>query len=257
MHDLLRGYAAGLTVAEESGPDRRAARTRLLDYYLGAAAAAMDALAPAERHRRPRVPASARRVRGLAGAAGAGAWLDAERATLVAVTGHAAGQGWPGHAIRLASTLFRYLDSGGHFADALVIHGHARGAAQDSGEPSAEAHTLNNLGLVDWRQGRYQQAAGHFETALALFRQAGDYAGEARTLGNLGNVDWQQGRYQAGADHQQHALALYRRLGDRDGEARTLSNLGSGYERQGPPGAAARPPPEALAVGRGPRAPGR
>ena len=44
-------------------------------------------------------------------AAAARAWLDAERANLVAVTAHAAGHGWPGHATRLAATLFRYLDT--------------------------------------------------------------------------------------------------------------------------------------------------
>src|ERR1035438_6612992 len=48
------------------------------------------------------------------------AWLDAERATLVAVAVHTASHGWPGHATRLAATLFRYLDSGGHYPEAIT-----------------------------------------------------------------------------------------------------------------------------------------
>jgi hypothetical protein len=59
MHDLLRVYARELAAARDSddGEDwQRAALTRLFDHYLHAAAAAMDTLFPAERHRRPRIP---------------------------------------------------------------------------------------------------------------------------------------------------------------------------------------------------------
>ena len=53
MHDLLRAYAADLAASEDSDPERHAALTRLFDYYVAAAAAAMDTLVPAERHIRP------------------------------------------------------------------------------------------------------------------------------------------------------------------------------------------------------------
>ncbi len=55
LHDLLRAYAAGLAAAGDAEGERQAALTRLFDYYLAAAAAAMDILVPAERHLRPRV----------------------------------------------------------------------------------------------------------------------------------------------------------------------------------------------------------
>ena len=55
LHDLLRAYAAGLAAAGDPEGQRHAALTRLFDYYLAAAAAAMDTLVPAERHLRPRV----------------------------------------------------------------------------------------------------------------------------------------------------------------------------------------------------------
>ena len=56
MHDLLRAYASHLAEAEDSDDARDAALSRLFDYYLAAAASAMDALVPAERHYRPRIP---------------------------------------------------------------------------------------------------------------------------------------------------------------------------------------------------------
>ena len=50
----------------------------------------------------------------LTSPAAAQRWLDAHRACLVAVATYAAGNGWPGHAIRLAATISRYLN-GGHY----------------------------------------------------------------------------------------------------------------------------------------------
>jgi DNA-binding SARP family transcriptional activator/Tfp pilus assembly protein PilF len=273
MHDLLRAYASQLASAEDSADDRQAALTRLFDHYLGSAASAMDLLVPAEQHYRPRIPAPGTPAPAMAGRAGARAWLDAHRAILVAVVVHAAACGWPGHATRLAATLYRYLETGGHYADAVTIHSNAHRAACSAGDRAAKATALTNLGIVRWRQGKYEQAAGCHrralaasreigdrtgeaialanlgavyerqgrpeqaaachEQALALFRQRGDRSGEARALGNLGSVAVRQGRYEWAVDRYQHALALFRRSGDRPGEASLLPDLGVAYQRQG------------------------
>jgi hypothetical protein len=112
MHDLLRAYARELTAAPGTEAEQQAALTRLFDYYLHTAAAAMDTLFPADRHRRPRIPRPATPVPPLADPAAAREWLDAERAALVAATAHTAAHDWPGHATRLAATLSSYLDRG-------------------------------------------------------------------------------------------------------------------------------------------------
>ena len=52
--DLLRAYAAARSAAGSG--ERADGRRRLLDHHLAAAAAAVDVLHPAERHRRPEVP---------------------------------------------------------------------------------------------------------------------------------------------------------------------------------------------------------
>ena len=109
MHDLLRAYARELA-AGDGEEEQSAALTRLFDHYLHTASVAMDTLYPADRHRRPRIPPPATPIPPVTGPAAARAWLDAERAALVAVTVHAAGHGWPAHATRLAATLFRYLE---------------------------------------------------------------------------------------------------------------------------------------------------
>jgi DNA-binding SARP family transcriptional activator/tetratricopeptide (TPR) repeat protein len=233
LHDLLRGYAGGQAERDDTGPDRHAAVTRLLDYYLHTAAAAIDTLYPAERDRRPRVPPAPGPVPPVAGPAAARAWLDAERAVLVTVAGFAAVRGWPGHAARLSPILFRYLDTAGHHADAVVIHDQARRAARLAGDRAAEAAALANLGVACWRQGRLDRAASCQREALILFGGAGDRYGEARALANLGIVDQQAGLLQQAVGHYRQALTRYQELGERFGQAQMLNNLGIIEDRQG------------------------
>ena len=288
MHDLLRAYARELASVSDTENDRQVALTRLFGYYLGTAAAAMDALLPSERHRRPRVFSSASPAPSVSDAAAALAWLDAERATLVAVAVHTASRGWASHATRLAATLFRYLDNGGHYPEAITIHSHARLAARQAGDRTAEAEALINLGVLSLRQGSQPEATAHMEQGLALYRQAGDRSGEIRALGNVGILHLQLGRYREATGHLQQALdllgdtgdqvsqglllnalatidlrqgryeqatrrirgalTLFRQVGDRTGEAHALASLGDISLRQGRPGPATTHLREALAL---------
>jgi len=234
MHDLLRAYASSLAAAHDGADAQDAALTSLYDYYLGTASSAMDVLVPAEKHYRPLVPAAGTPAPQVGSTAEARAWLDAERPTILAVTVHTATQGAPGYTTRLAATLYRYLETGGHYADAETIHGHARRAACLTGDRAAEATALINLGNISWRQGRYQQAVGYHQQAMAASVEIGDRNGEAMALGNLGVVYERQGRYDEAAGCQRAALALYRQPdGDRTGEAYAIGNLGSVALRQG------------------------
>jgi tetratricopeptide (TPR) repeat protein len=231
MHDLLRAYALGLT-AENGHDERRTALTRLFDHYLCAAATAMDALFPAEAHRRPRIPPSGASPP-LIGPAAARKWLDTERANLAATARNTADAGWPDHTVRLAATLFRYLDVGGHYTEGTVIHRHARRAARTTGDRAAEAIALTNLATIELRQGRNLRATGHLQEALALFDQAGDHSGRARTLSNLGIASMQQGQYEQATGHFSQALALFSEAGDQTGQARAQGNLGVINLREG------------------------
>ena len=233
MHDLLAVYAAHLATTESSAQERRSALTALFDYYLAAAAAAMDTAFPAERDRRPTVSPPAMPVPLMADSALARAWLDAERATLVAVSTHTARHGWADHTTRLAGTLFRYLESGGHVSDALAVHLHALDASRHNGDAVAEAYALTSIGVAYWQQGDYRQAADYFYQALEVCQKTGDHAGAARTLGNLGNVCWQQGSYEQAAHHYQQAQSRWRKIGDRAAEALVLTNLGLVSIQQG------------------------
>jgi DNA-binding SARP family transcriptional activator/Flp pilus assembly protein TadD len=231
MHDLLRAYAADQAAGHDSEQERGMALTRLFDHYLATAAVAARALFPADPDQ-PALPQPAGPVPPVSSPAAALAWLDAQRSTLVAVAAHATDHGWPGHSIGLAATIFRYLDVG-HFTDAAAMHSHARRAAAQVGDRTAEAAALTMLGATDAAQGRLRQATRHLEQALALCREDGDRIGEARALGTLGLADYCQGRYQQSASCHRQALAIYLEAGDHAGEARELHGLGVVDLRQG------------------------
>jgi tetratricopeptide (TPR) repeat protein len=231
MHDLLRAYAADQAADHDSEPERRTALTRLLDHYLATAAVAAGTLFRADPDQ-PALPQPAGPMPPVTSPAAALAWLDAQRSTLVAVAAHAADHGWPGHAIGLAATIFRYLDVG-YFTDAAAMHSHARRAAAQAGDRAAEAAALTMLGAAEAAQGRLRQAASHLEQALALCREDGDRIGEARALGHLGLADYCQGRYQQSAGCHRNALAIYLEVGDPAGEARERHALGAVDLRQG------------------------
>jgi DNA-binding SARP family transcriptional activator len=232
LHDLLRAYACELVGTLDAG-EEYPALTRLFDHYLCTAAAAMDTLYPAERGRRPSVPRAATPVPPLSDPAAARDWLDLERATLAAAAGHTATRDWPGHAARLAATLWGYLVNGAYLPVALTIFSHELGAARRTGDRVAEATALKHMGDVDWQMGRLQQADDCYRQALALYREAGDQAGEALVLGGIGLNETQSGRYEQAVRHQQASAAICRGLGDRFGEARALGNLGFVRQLQG------------------------
>jgi tetratricopeptide (TPR) repeat protein len=232
LHDLVRAYAAERAADEDRPADRRAALTRLFDHYLYAAAAAMDALQPAEKHRRPVLPPRPLSL-DLSDPKTALLWLDAERATLVAVCLHAARHGSPEHAVRLAATLYSYLDNGGYPADAIAVHSEARRAARSISDRAGEAGALGHLGVVHWQLGRYPVAIDQLSRALALFREIGDTRGEARSLGNLGIVLAATGDLEGSADYHEQALSRFIAIEDRVGEPNTLCNLGDTYAQLG------------------------
>jgi tetratricopeptide (TPR) repeat protein len=247
LHDLVRAYAAGRAGDHDPPPERRAALTRLFDFYLATAAAAMDTLHPAEANRRPRTDRAGTPMPELTGLDPARAWLDTERSTLVAVAAYTAAHGWPDHTARLSTTLFRYL-GGGYFTDALAVFGHARDAARHTHDQLAEAHALTSLAVIETSLSRYRPATGLLRQALQQFRQAGDQAGEARVLTNLGVVEGILGHNQPATDHYTQAVTLFQRAGHRTGEAHALTNLGDVERRLGRTGPATEHLARALAL---------
>ncbi|MFJ4782137.1 AfsR/SARP family transcriptional regulator [Streptomyces sp. NPDC088794] len=230
MHDLLRVYAAWQAETQDTEHDRDLALDRLFDHYLAGAAAAMDLLHPAERRLRPRVTARSGALPHLTDAAQARQWLDTEQRVLVTVCAEAAARGRAVHATRTATVLHRYFESGGHFADALVVYAHAGRAAREANDIEGEADVLTCLGVIQRRLARYEAAATHHQQALALYRRIGNRTGEARNLTNQGVLHELRGQYRQALDCHGQAVTLFRQTGDPGGQADALNNLGIIHE---------------------------
>jgi tetratricopeptide (TPR) repeat protein len=225
MHDLLRAYAREQAAARDTDGSSHQALTRLFDYYLAAADAAMDLAFPAEALRRPRITAGAAVVPAMASPGEARAWLGQERANLVAALVHSASHGWSTQAADLAATLYGYLVNGSHLPEADKICRQALQAARQCGDTAAEAGALSCLGSISLATGRFRDAAGHYQAALKLCRDGGDRSGQARALHNLGIAEYDLNNHQSAAAYYREAIAAYESAGDRLGAAGALSNL--------------------------------
>jgi tetratricopeptide (TPR) repeat protein/transcriptional regulator with XRE-family HTH domain len=232
MHDLLRAYATELAASQDTESDRREALSRLLDHYLLATQRAASVLFPAD----VAAPAEAADL-GTGGVfrdePEAVAWLNSERANLISVAVFAAERGRPAIAAGLSAALFRYLDTGSFFSDALLIHGAAASGAIRAGDRAAEAAAVSHLGFVHLHLGRLHLAEQHFRRALAVSREVGDTPGEIRALGNLSQTYLNLDAYADARVACQQARELSRSAGDRAREARTLHILGKIAIRQG------------------------
>ncbi len=231
MHDLLRAYAVERVTAAVGAAGRRAALSRLFDYYLHTAAAAMNTLFPHERHGRPDVASPQTPAPPVDEPDCAARWLDQQRPSLVAVAVCAARHGWPRHSVDLSCTLWRAFEVGGHYQEALAVHTSAAQAALEHGH--GRASVLANLGSIHWWLGSHQEARTCFEQSLAGHRDTGDAEGEARALARLGVVHERLGGYGEALAHLRHALAIYRRTGNRYGEGAQLVNIGTLHRRLG------------------------
>jgi len=252
-HDLLRRYARDLA-GVGSGAERR----RLADHYLASALRAAQFVSP-HMARVPGPPVPVKPV-ALPDHRAALAWLDAERANLVASVGIAPG-GWrlvdalrgyfstrfpredwaaaakaglavadaeesdPGRAaMHLSLGHLAWCD--GRLADSLAQYRAARSLSRRAGWREGESTALNGVGRAELGLGRPQEALRTLADALAIDRTISFRAGEARELYNIGLAHQSLGRLADAVDHQQRALTLYEELGDRRGRCVVADNLG-------------------------------
>jgi DNA-binding SARP family transcriptional activator/Tfp pilus assembly protein PilF len=250
FHDLLRRYAYQRAQGQDGELERKDATSRLYSWYLQTADGAVRLLhADHVRLAVPEAPVGLP-VAGFDEPDGALAWLDAERANLVAAVQQAAEHGPQPPAWLLADTLGSYFWHHRHLGDWIAVAHAGVDAATAAGEPRAQAAAYRNLGMVTACSGDYARAAEHFTDALALAQQAGWVDGQAACLGDLAFVSSELGRPEQAADHLTRALALHRQTGHTVGQAMALNNLGHVYLQLGQPDRAAEQLAEAVALHR-------
>ncbi|AXB42481.1 AfsR/SARP family transcriptional regulator [Amycolatopsis albispora] len=227
LHDLLSAYAADLVASTDRLDEREAALTRLLDHYHHTARAAVDQLEQGGLVPESPVVSTPE----FESAAHALRWLDAERENLVRAARFAVRQGRPYATMHLGGVLFRYLSSGAHHQQALVLYQDALMAAREQHDVLEEGHANRYLGAVHYRLGHPDTVREHMHLALRCYQRSGAVRYERVQLLNLGVVCTWLGRYQEALGHFAEALARYREAGETevstvDGCAGALTNLG-------------------------------
>lgn len=229
LHDLLRLFAREQVEADETEPARRAALERALGWYLATAGHANELL----------MPTSMRPTSGngspFEDQHAALAWLEAERANLVAVAKHAAEHtvaAIVSVAWRLSDTLWRFFDLRKHWADWQDVSEAALRAARRADNAAAAARQLSSLGMIAREQRRFEEAITYQEQSLTVCREFGSRDGEATALNSLGIIFWQQQRLDEAVACFEQCLTLHRELGDREGEDKVLNNLGNVFAEQ-------------------------
>ncbi|WP_199440793.1 AfsR/SARP family transcriptional regulator [Umezawaea beigongshangensis] len=248
FHDLLREYAAARLHAERTAQEAAAAFERLVQWSVRSVDNATTAM-KTTMLRLPRPPESEGLApRTFSSHLEAKAWLDAERANLVALVGEAAQSDQRG-SWQLADALRGYFYTQGLPAEWLTTAKAGLRAAQDVDDPVGQVAMLSSLGTLFWAIGRQLTALEHYRRAVPLLERAGVPEAEAALLSNLGTVHIDLGELEQAAEHLEHALVITRRIGAHQREAVALFNLGGVYLQLGQLDRAAGAFEGSLAVG--------
>lgn len=212
-HDLLRQYAIERGLREDSPDERSAGLRRLYAYYIATADAAVDLVKPGN----PRLVRDdvgfGSPPRRFDSTGDALAWLDGERANLIAAVRAGAEGGTRREAGRLADALRGYLWVRSNVVDWLVIDTAALSAAVADGDASAEAAAHLSLGNVHSRTGQFPVALRHYERAIEEYERFRNRDGLAAALNGLGHVHRNTGRLEDAAKQYGEALVLRREHG--------------------------------------------
>ncbi|MFC7265793.1 tetratricopeptide repeat protein, partial [Streptomyces lutosisoli] len=218
LHDLVRAYGAGV-VAGDVGlrEEGEAARERVLEYYCRWAYAADTRL-----RWFPGMPEPER----FGDRGQALAWLDGERAGLVAAAQWAREERYADTAVRLSVCVAEYLDWRRYFDDTITIFRVAQQATHRAGDGRGEAGAWDHLGIALREVGRTEEAIEAHTRARDLYQAVEDHHREAMAWNNLGIALREVGRTEEAIEAHTRARDLYQAVEDHHREAMAWNNLG-------------------------------
>jgi DNA-binding SARP family transcriptional activator/tetratricopeptide (TPR) repeat protein len=218
MHDLVRAF--GREASAGHGDERRAAVRRLLDHYVHTTTAAAQGIFRSIHLPEPEPAAPGT----LIPAPDPRAWFDAEHPALLAAFDVAEREtGFDGHLWRLAWALRDYLNRHGLWHHLHVSQGRGLAAAERSGDPVAQGHSLWGVALAESNLGRHAAAERHLRRALDIFTAAGDDQQTAITDYRIAYVLSNAGDFENALEHGLRMLDARPRGADPAHRARVLN----------------------------------
>ena len=229
MHDLVRQFAAELAAGDPARQERL--RTALTWYASAADQVGRLMRGTIRATDRPQTDPLSE----VTDATAAGAWLDGERANLVALARQALldSRTVSRLAAELVLALYPAILMRGHAYEWEVLCRLVVDAADRVEDTRLVANTLTRLSVTLAIQRRVDEALECLERGLKLHRLSGDRSGEASALETAGMVHARVGRAEEALPYFEHSLRLREELGDRYAEGITLSNAAEAYHRLG------------------------
>ncbi|MUN38683.1 tetratricopeptide repeat protein [Actinomadura litoris] len=188
------------------------ALTRVLDYYVHAAAAADAAMShavPGRAASASRPPADLPR---FAGKHAALFWFGTEYTNLMAVFETAVATGADRHVCELPRVMRAFFARRCGTTHLNVLFERSLIAARRLGDPRLLADAHSDLGFARYNAGRMAEAGAAYEAAAPLVTESGDAWAEAELTMRLGYLRWDEG-------HVEEPLGLFRRAGELYGAA--------------------------------------
>jgi DNA-binding SARP family transcriptional activator/tetratricopeptide (TPR) repeat protein len=226
FHSLIRTFAATRFAREEPESEIRHAVGQLADYYIRSVERA-NRLRDADR-REDSVTDDGQPPRAalMQTPEAAGAWLESEWSNALRVAAHCAKHEWKQRCADLVHALAEFLDTSGHWDDALAAQLMALQASRDLDDHRRAARAAFDLSLTNLRTGNGEAALQHATWAAEDFGKLGDKWGQAAALDRIGIVHWYAARYRESLAYHQEALDIDRGIGNLAGSAKALRNAG-------------------------------
>ncbi|BCY09523.1 BTAD domain-containing putative transcriptional regulator [Actinoplanes sp. L3-i22] len=245
-HVLVRAYAEELLSTADPAAERRAATTRLLQYYLHSSFNAQVVLAPNRIPIAPEPPEpGVVPERPLTYPESIG-WFAGQREVLKEAVRVAADLGYGIVPWQLAITMQQYFEWFGYFQDWEDVMRFALRAAREQGDVIGEAHVLRSLAGARWFFDANDESLALLSAALQVFVEHGMLLEQALTQVNFHSVFTVLGEHEQALARAEEAVALCRAVGNATSEVRSLDCKGRSLARLGQHEAAARVLQQAL-----------
>ncbi len=216
MHDLMRLYAKRLSDTHAKSDRRDQAGSRLLSHYLKMTQDAVLHILLFSH-----IPSPNR----FTGQDDALAWLDAERASLVAAVSMADQMGNQQVAFDLSAVIFEYLRWRRYVDDCIAVATVGLNAARAMTDQNGEAGALNNLGLALQAARRFDEAIVCHQAAAGLSKKLGEQRIAGAAMHNLGMALEELRLFSDAIVAYRQDLAICRKFDDLLGEGTTLNSL--------------------------------
>jgi tetratricopeptide (TPR) repeat protein len=229
LHELMREYARGRALDEDSIAVRDTAVQRLSTWYLATAQQAGRFL---DRYRRtirqeltapPVNPDPAERARHLE-------WFALEQPNLSEIIRQVARLGWDQLTWELADAVYDFYELRRYCDENLEAHRLGLEAAERASNTLVCFFMHHHLSVTYRELGQAQESLTEAETALQLSTRIGDRYGEAAVLDDMARTHVQLSDYRTALKLGERSLKIREEISDPHGEASALDTLARGHQ---------------------------